>query len=196
MIAVVVSGTGAVNSDVINVDLNKTKGDILTNFLKMEQEQRAMIQTMDHIQTVQQLINRIASMLFYRALNHDHSKLNEPERSIFAEYTHQLSGSTYGSDEYKQFLDAMAPAISHHYSKNRHHPEHHPSGINDMNLIDVIEMVCDWIAAAARHTNGDPLKSLKINIKRFQISEQLADIVENTIKLLNSPSAAADKDQS
>jgi hypothetical protein len=37
----------------------------------------------------------------------------------------------------------MAPALKHHYENNRHHPEHFKNNIDDMNLIDLIEMLCD-----------------------------------------------------
>lgn len=58
------------------------------------------------------------------------------------------------------------------------------SRVNQMNLIDLIEMLCDWKAATMRHTDGDIRKSLEINKGRFQISYQLQRILENTIPLL------------
>lgn len=56
------------------------------------------------------------------------------------------------------------------------------SNINGMNLVDVLEMVCDWVAACKRHNDGDPWKSLEINTKRFAISPQLSTVIGNTIK--------------
>jgi hypothetical protein len=49
-----------------------------------------------------------------------------------------------------------------------------------MNLIDLIELFCDWKASSLRHNNGNLLKSIEINAKRFNISEQLTKIFENT----------------
>jgi len=55
--------------------------------------------------------------------------------------------------------------------------------ISKMNLIDLIEMICDWKAATLRHNNGDIYKSIEINRKRFNISDQLTSILFNTIEL-------------
>jgi hypothetical protein len=123
---------------------------------------------------------------------HDLSKLSSPEKEIFDEYTPKLKGSTYGSDEYKKFLKEMKVALDHHYKENRHHPEHfqeeadatfRASPINCMNLMDIVEMLCDWKAATMRHANGDIYKSLEINKERFGISDQLLYIMKNTVEL-------------
>jgi hypothetical protein len=99
---------------------------------------------------------------------------------VFDEYTPKLKRSTYGSDEYKGFLEAMGPALDHHYDVNRHHPEHFEQGIGGMNLIDLIEMMADWKAATERHEDGDLERSLRINQERFGISDQLVAILRNT----------------
>ena len=84
----------------------------------------AKLQTIEHIERVQSLLWDCLTRLFKRALDHDKSKLESPEAEIFEEYTHKLKGVTYGSDEYRQFLAEMKPALDHHYAANRHHPEH------------------------------------------------------------------------
>ena len=76
-------------------------------------------------------------------------------------------------------------ATLHHIRNNRHHPEHFKNGINDMTLIDILEMLCDWKAATLRHENGDILKSIKINKDRFGLSDQLVSIFKNTVDSLN-----------
>ena len=49
----------------------------------------------------------------------------------------------------------MGPALQHHYEDNCHHPEHYRNGIHDMNMVDLIEMLCDWRAAIKRyHPDG------------------------------------------
>jgi hypothetical protein len=60
------------------------------------------------------------------------------------------------------------------------------SSVNHMNLIDVLEMVCDWKAATLRHNDGDIHKSVEINTERFGLSAQLVNIILNTIPLLRS----------
>jgi hypothetical protein len=65
------------------------------------------------------------------------------------------------------------------------HKQELESGVNHMNLIDILEMVCDWKAATLRHNDGDIYKSVEINAKRFNLSPQLVAIIRNTIPLLN-----------
>lgn len=141
-------------------------------------------QTVEHITKVMGLIFKIKKDLTIRAGSHDASKLDSPEKEIFEEYTPKLAKSTYGSKEYKAFLKEMGPALDHHYAKNSHHPEFHKNGIDDMNLMDVIEMFCDWLAATMRHKDGNIYKSIEFNKKRFGLSDQLANIFKNTVKKL------------
>ena len=140
-------------------------------------------ETRKHIQNVGMFIIAITNLLFKRALNHDATKLEDPELQLFTIYTEKLSGCTYGSEEYSEFLKQLKPALDHHYSKNRHHPEHFPNGIDDMTLVDLMEMICDWKAATLRHNDGNILKSIEHNTKRFNIDPQLSKILKNTVEL-------------
>lgn len=137
--------------------------------------------TLKHIARVQQLLGNVVTRLVVRALVHDKSKLESPEVEIFEEFTCKLAGSTYGSEEYEAFRVAMKPGLDHHYAHNSHHPEFYPNGIRGMSLLDLIEMICDWKAATERHNNGDILKSLEINQKRFGYSDELKQIFFNTV---------------
>jgi len=141
-----------------------------------------MAATGEHILSVQVKIARITQLLNDRALKHDQSKLEEPEASIFAEVTPRLRSLTYGSEEYKQSLQDLGPALEHHYQNNSHHPEHYVDGLQDMCLVDVVEMFCDWLAATERHEDGDILKSIDINEKRFNVPPTLSHIFRNTLK--------------
>lgn len=58
-------------------------------------------------------------------------------------------------------------------------------GINSMNLVDLIEMICDWKAAGMRHADGDIFRSLEINKERFGMSDQLFEILKNTAEFIN-----------
>lgn len=144
-------------------------------------EQKACnYETSLHINRVHHYINMVVKELLDRSVIHDKSKLESPEVELFTTVTDKLAGVTYGSDEYKGFLKELGPALEHHYAKNRHHPEHHPNGIEDMNLIDLIEMFCDWKAATERHNDGNLLKSIKHNATRYSMNPQLVKIFENT----------------
>jgi hypothetical protein len=123
--------------------------------------------TFEHIASVRGVLLRVACDIIRRADDHDRSKLREPELAVFNEYTPKLRDSTYGSPEYKQFLEGMGEGLKHHYRENRHHPEHFADGIAGMNLLDVIEMLVDWKAATMRHADGDLARSIKQNAERF-----------------------------
>ena len=199
-------------------------------------EQAANAETWQHIHLVQKLLAGAQMELMRRQFTHDQSKLVAPEVATFTQYAGRLKRSTYGSEGYKANLEAMSPALKHHYSHNRHHPEHYKNGeeaqrhqvairevdahsalmgyclkkgleaqpgdsyiflnmtrylskqkdellapINGMTLFDLIEMLCDWVAAGQRHDDGDIKKSLEINQERFNISPQLQQILENTV---------------
>jgi hypothetical protein len=144
-----------------------------------------IVETHKHIENVRKFTKVVTDKLTARAIEHDRLKCESPELEIFTEYTPKLAKSTYGSEEYNSFLKEMNVALQHHYANYRHHPEHFERGINDMTLIDIVEMLCDWKAATLRHNDGNLLKSIEINAKRFGISEQLTQILLNTAKLLD-----------
>lgn len=141
-------------------------------------------ETLKHISIVQSLLLQVIANLEHRSIIHDRSKLESPEVEYFDEFTPKLKDSTYNSDEYKGFLEKMKPGLDHHYANNSHHPEHYPDGIKGMSLLDIVEMLCDWKAATLRHANGDILKSIEINQRRFGYSDELKQIFINTTKEL------------
>lgn len=140
--------------------------------------------TLRHIETVRNFIDAVISEFIHRAQQHDQSKLEPPESEIFEEYTPKLRSVAYNSDEYHATMKKMKVAIDHHVAVNKHHPEHFKDGINDMTLIDLIEMLCDWKASSLRQNDGNLNKSVEINAKRFGIETQLARILYNTVKWL------------
>ncbi len=143
------------------------------------------IETRAHIAMVNLFMKEFAEKLKVRGAIHDVSKLMDPEKPIFDEFTPKLKDSVYGSDEYKQFLKDMNPALVHHYAENRHHPEHFEDGVNDMDILDFVEMVFDWKAASMRHETGSFKKSIAINKERFGLSDQIVKILENTANNFN-----------
>ena len=143
--------------------------------------------TIIHITEVRTRMLTLFGAMLNRAGCHDSTKLGRDEKPIFDEFTPLLAQTEYGSDEYKAQLEAMSPAIRHHYAHNRHHPEHHPNGIDDMDLVDLVEMISDWKAATGRNSNGSMAKSLAINADRFGIGPQLLAILTNTAKRYFDP---------
>jgi len=138
--------------------------------------------TLKHKEEVYRLLAGFTSELIKRGDFHDDSKLKEPEKTAFDMYSPKLKETVYGSEQYKEYLREMTPAVQHHYIFNRHHPEHFVEGINGMNLIDLIEMLCDWKAATKRMKDGgNIMESIRINGERFKIGEQLTWILKNTV---------------
>ena len=150
-----------------------------------EQESAVNFTTSQHIRKVQGNLFIFITHLLNRAEHHDDSKLVEPELKYFAEHTHRLAGLTFGTEEYKQSLKDIQPALKHHYAHNRHHPEHFKNGVNGMNLIDLCEMLCDWRASADRQDDGNVRQSLSVCADRFGLSPQLVEILENTLELID-----------
>ena len=158
-----------------------------------EQEKITNFETLQHIIHVRNFLDKIIIELLNRGELHDNSKLEEPELATFVEYTPKLAQSTYGSEKYiQQNLKEMKTALVHHYAGNRHHPEHfkeeadatlRQTPVNCMNLVDIVEMLCDWKAATMRHDDGDIMKSIEINRKRFLLSDQLVCILKNTVMM-------------
>ena len=143
------------------------------------------IETIKHIENVRRYIRILTDMLTTRGVKHDASKLDSPELEYFMEATPKLAETTYGSEEYEESLRSISSALEHHYANNRHHPEHFPNGIEDMTLVDIVELICDWKASSLRHHDGNLLKSIELNAQRFGYDEQLKKIFINTAKLID-----------
>jgi hypothetical protein len=147
-------------------DLKQTKADALK-----------------HVEAVRLILSTLCSQITRRGQEHDRSKLLEPELSGYAEIIPKLKKVEYGSEGYLRLVKELSPATKHHTSINRHHPEFFDRGVDDMNLIDLIEMVADWKAASLR-SNSSFTDGLEINRKRFNLTPQLTRIIANTADML------------
>ena len=150
----------------------------------VQQPVDSTIETLLHIKRVNELLTQACKILLDRGLVHDASKLLTPEKELFDLLTPKLKEVEYDSPEYKTFLEALAPALDHHYAKNAHHPEHYEDGVTGMNLFDVIEMFFDWKASSERQNNGNIMKSIAKQQKKYELSDQLTSIFKNTSKYL------------
>ena len=140
--------------------------------------------TRAHIRRVGELLDRAIDNLRVRAMTHDQSKLGPAEKAAFDHATPRLASLKYNSDQYHANLDEMGPAIRHHYAHNPHHPEYYADGVAGMSLLDLIEMLCDWKAAAERHGDEDFARALDVNRDRFAIDPQLDRILRKTAREL------------
>ena len=152
-----------------------------------DQEAKATnYETMRHIEAVRNNIDKAIRLLLTRGEQHDQTKMEGEELPYFLAATPKLKATTYNSPEYNKIKEEIKPALEHHYATYRHHPEHFADGINDMNLIDLIEMFCDWEASCKRHANGNILKSIEENRVRFKMSDQLVNIFKNTTTVFDN----------
>jgi hypothetical protein len=148
----------------------------------MKSHERATLDdTIAHQDAVRMLLRRTIHELTFRMADHDQTKLMDPEFSAFAEVNDQLSDVEYDSEEYWELMDQLDDTLEHHYAAYRHHPEHFEEGVEEMTLVDLLEMLCDWAAATQRHDDdGDVFDSIEKNTERFGLSDQLAQILRNT----------------
>lgn len=137
---------------------------------------------LNHMKNIQDLIFIINRKLNSLAEKHDLDKLQEPIATIYSEIIPRYTNLVYGTEEFESYLETLNKATNH-YNKNEHHPEHFKNGINGMNLLNIIEMFCDWYSASIRD-GGNIYKSISVNKKRFDISNQLEDIFLNTANFL------------
>jgi rubrerythrin len=152
-----------------------------------EKQKTTNWETLKHIEIVMQLLATMQHEIAQRMFSHDRSKLQSPELEMFEVYTDKLAATTYGSEAYEQCRQEMLKtALVHHFENNRHHPEFFEHGIDDMNLIDVLEMLCDWKASTLRTADGEIGYSIEHNAKRFNLTPQLVKILKNTVPLLIS----------
>ena len=133
-----------------------------------------------HISRVRRHINTFIQLLIRRAEKHDKSKLEEPELSWWKEMDKEPR-YPYGSEEYKQKIKRWNKVFKHHYQYNRHHPEHYEYGICEMTLIDIVEMMCDWLGYKDTTTVTEALKVCDEQMARYNISEELRQIIFNTL---------------
>lgn len=142
----------------------------------MQSEIITLVKIIQHKNKVSFLLKRIAKELEERADTHDDSKFALGEFEGFSQLDNARKYE-YGSPEYEAIIHNNK-AAQIHVSRNSHHPEFWPNGIEDMNLIDIIEMLCDWeIARQTRDTEEDIDKTWRSRQKRFGLSEKQLDFL-------------------
>lgn len=97
-----------------------------------------------HISRVTKHLNLFILLLAHRAYEHDQTKLGPRELPLW-EKMDEEPRYPYGSPEYFDKIQRNQEVFKRHYAANRHHPEHYINGIRDMTLVDITEMLCDWL---------------------------------------------------
>lgn len=131
---------------------------------------------------VLQFLNAIVQELIQRGQNHDQSKFEEDEFPYLVAVLEDMTKYPFGTPEHDAMRLKHQRVFAVHHSKNRHHPEHFANGIEDMDLMDIIEMLVDWKAASLREKDGSIEKSIKLGAEKYNIHPQLVKILVNTAK--------------
>ncbi len=148
----------------------------------MKVEFDLLTDTLLHMREVDENMQKVIGELQQRASSHDNTKLQETEFDAFLTTREDFKKASYGTPEYQKCIDAIKPAIDHHYKHNRHHTQHTEKGVNGMTLIDLIEMLADWKAAERRAANKQTLEdTFSKACEKYGIKPQLAHILQNTL---------------
>ena len=133
----------------------------------------------NHIKSVQRKLSVLIKELQNRLENHDRSKLED--ELWYWEFMDQEPKYPYGSKEYFSKIKRNEMVFKMHYKKNRHHPEHFMNGINDMNLIDIMEMLLDVIVDGF----SDELKNILLNTLFEYFAKLRMPSEEHSVPMLN-----------
>ena len=148
--------------------------------------QQTMKETKQHIARVNEVGDIFTRKFKERLLLHDQSKLEEPERTMFAKHTENLNQLEYGTDAYEKEIEEMKKdCLNHHYENNSHHPEHFEN-IEDMNELDIIEMVCDWYARSMQYKTDFLSFVVSRQESRFHFPNEMFDKIYRYCEIINS----------
>ena len=137
-----------------------------------------------HISEVAENLEDIIHDLRKRGISHDRTKLEELEFDSFVKTQPKFKKVNYGSKEYQECVEAIKPAIEHHYQSNRHHTGFHKNGFADMNLLDILEMLADWKAASRRNPDLSFKESLPKAFEKYNIPENMQKHIIATLEYL------------
>ena len=145
-----------------------------------EQEFKVINTIQEHSQNVGAVVLKVCEELMRRALTHDASKLSAQElednfKALPDKWRIQAQGHGYHSDEQEKHRKKFAAEIHRHRSTHPHHPEYFGNDVNKMNLIDLIEMLCDWYVSSV-----DIDESIRENSSEYKIDPHISQILENT----------------
>jgi hypothetical protein len=147
------------------------------------QEDRYLEDVTQHTNWVVKYITEFIHQLEKRGEQHDADKFASPIKDVYSKNFDALMEVPYGSEEYNRITGSsqFKAAFKQHTENNRHHTQHFKNGVDDMNLVDVVEMLCDWKAASDR-SKTSILDGMKLNYKKYKIDGTAQKWLENTIK--------------
>lgn len=142
----------------------------------MNEETKTLITMLNHQGQVRARLRALARELEKRADLHDLSKFRADEFEGFVEINQIARKHPFGSPEYKASIEGNK-TVDLHFSRNRHHPEYHANGISDMNFIDFVELVVDWLGATATYGTGTFEEALQKQVARFHLKPDQVKLI-------------------
>lgn len=141
-----------------------------------------------HRSRVRKWLQHFSNVLDQKGREHDQSKLEEPEYSQWCKMDEEPRYK-YGTKEYNNKLNRFNYLFKMHWKdkRNRHHPEHfqvmdeNEIIFNDKDLIDLVEMLCDWLGYRDSITYTAASKLVEQQCDRFGFSEELRNLLMNTL---------------
>lgn len=141
-----------------------------------------------HRKCVRKWLLHFSSILEQKGEEHDLSKLEEPEYSQWCKMDEEPR-YRYGTKEYSNKLKRFKYLFKMHWAdkRNRHHPEHfflmnkEELIFNDKDLIDLVEMLCDWLGYRDSISYSEAKSLVEQQCKRFNFSEELKNLLMNTL---------------
>lgn len=130
-----------------------------------------------HRTDVRSMMGAVAESIRGRGTEHDRMKMFEPERSLFYR---ELCATIEGKMDFVR----DGEWYERHCKEERHHLNAYCP--DDVNLIDVIEMICDCVCAGMARSGA--VRPVEIR------SEILQKAVENTTKMLSDTVILEDSD--
>ena len=160
----------------------------VVKFLKDTKEHKKCVERL-MLSLLTDLINNIDDFnivkYYRRAMDHDNSKLNDTlEFNNYVLLNKEMEGVNYGTNKYKEIVKKYSIATELHYKNNSHHPEHYSLGVNQMDTLDLIEMICDWCSVLTLKKIEDWESGFIINKKRFNIYDELYTKIYNTARYI------------
>lgn len=167
--------------------------------------------TQNHINMVVDAAGKIIKQypgfneLISYALEHDHSKFSEPEKTpyIWISWDKKCKKEGVKFELPQEIKDKMNEITLHHILGNAHHPEFwlenekeaninsenrdksdHPVNASRMNELAVAEMVCDWVAMSQELKTNSPREWFeKCKDVRWIFSKQQEELIDKLLKV-------------
>lgn len=133
----------------------------------------------DHVMNVQYAMSDVIEFLMLKLISHDSSKVFNDDELPLLQHKYMLDQLDYGSDEFVTLVNELKPAVKEHHYNNSHHIEFFNGNIEVMNLMDLLEMLCD-LRAFSLQKNKSIKTMLDEHKERYNLSDELAEILRTT----------------